>query len=188
MNVGHLPEKLRRIDWTGLSDGAHDANEFPLSGHTTASLILFGFPTTVAIVVGLLVGAACGVFETSVHFVIREPWSRALKRSESACVQADSRRSAWPLGADLGVTNVSQVGTDEGGFGWYHLDGRHRSGALWWFHADVSGCLPTYLYASGQRFDPARRFFGEDSDRMVWSESFSCAVGHRCRRRWQLPV
>lgn len=31
------------------------------------------------------------------------------------------------------------------GFGWSRLDGRHRSERLWWFHADLSGCLATYL-------------------------------------------
>ena len=45
----------------------------------------------------------------------------------------------------LGVTSVSHVGTYESGFGWSRLDGRCRSAAPWWFHADVSGCLATYL-------------------------------------------
>ena len=49
------------------------------------------------------------------------------------------------LRADLSVTSVSHVGANGLGFGWSRLDNSHRSEPLWWFHADVSGCLATYL-------------------------------------------
>lgn len=44
------------------------------------------------------------------------------ERSKSTWIQADPPRSTRFYQTNLGVTSVSHVGTNEGGFGWYGLD------------------------------------------------------------------